>query len=105
MPRFRGQRGAQVHAPAIFDRQQHVRKLLVILVGVAAYGGYEGWPLYTAFLVGGALVIWNLIYFGVRPMQIATGGPLAYLFRISIQNVVQATAFYFAGVGLHHLIR
>jgi hypothetical protein len=78
--------------------------LLVILVGVAAYAGYKGWPLYTVLPVGGALVVWNLIHFGTRTMQLATGGPLAYLLRVSIINIIQATAFYGAGFGLHYLI-
>jgi hypothetical protein len=77
---------------------------LVVLVGIAAYAGYKGWPLYTVLPVGGALVAWNLLYFGTRTMQIATGGPVAYLLRISIINIVQATAFYAAGFGLYHLI-
>jgi hypothetical protein len=77
--------------------------LLVVLVGIAAYAGYKGWPLYTVLLVGGALV-WNLMYFGTRGMQIATGGPLAYLFRVSVINIIQASALYGAGFGLHYLI-
>ncbi|WP_143279164.1 hypothetical protein [Bradyrhizobium sp. C9] len=81
-----------------------MQKLLVIVVGFAAYGGYKGWPLYTVVLIGGALAIWNLMYFGTRPMQVATGGPLAYLVRISIINTVQAAVFYVAGVGLHSLL-
>jgi hypothetical protein len=81
-----------------------MRYLLVVLVGVAAYAGYKGWPLYTVLPVGGALVIWNLMYFGTRPMQFATGGPVAYLLRISIINIIQATAFYGAGFGLYYLI-
>ena len=82
----------------------YVQKLLVIVVGFAAYAGYKGWPLYMVVLVGSALVLWNLMYFGTRPMQIATGGPIAYLFRISIINILQATAFYVAGLGLRYLI-
>lgn len=78
--------------------------LLGVLVGVAAYAGYKGWPLYTIFPVGGALVIWHLMYFGTQAMQLATGGALAYILRISIINTIQATAFYGAGVGLHYLI-
>jgi len=70
-----------------------MRFLLSVLIGLAAYAGYKGWPLYTVLLVGGALVIWHLMNFGVRPMQLATGGPLAYLLRISIINIIQATAF------------
>ena len=81
-----------------------MRLALVVLVWIAAYAGYKGWPLYTVLPVGGALVIWNLMYFGMRTMQIATGGPMAYLLRISIINIIQATAFYAAGVGLYHLI-
>ena len=77
---------------------------LVVLVGIAAYAGYKGWPLYTVLPVGGGLVVWNLSYFGTRAMQIATGGPMAYLLRISIINIIQATAFYAAGFGLYHLI-
>jgi hypothetical protein len=78
--------------------------LLIVLVGLAVYAGYKGWPLYIVLLVGGALVIWSLMYFGTRAMQLATGGPLAYLLRISIINIIQATAFYGAGVGLYYLI-
>ena len=77
---------------------------LVVLVGIAAYAGYKGWPLYTVLPVGGGLVVWNLSYFGTRAMQIATGGPMAYLLRISIINIIQATAFYAAGFGLYYLI-
>jgi hypothetical protein len=77
---------------------------LVVLVGIAAYAGYKGWPLYAVLSVGGALVVWNLLYFGTRTMQIATGGPVAYLLRISIINILQATAFYAAGFGLYYLI-
>jgi hypothetical protein len=50
------------------------------------------------------LVVWNLMYFGTQGMQIATGGPLAYLFRASVINVIQASALYGAGFGLHYLI-
>ena len=78
--------------------------LLVVLVWIAVYAGYKGWPLYTVLPVGGALVIWNLMYFGTRAMRFATGGPPAYLLRISIINVIQATALYGAGLGLHYLI-
>jgi hypothetical protein len=78
--------------------------LLVVLVGVAAYAGYKGWPLYTILAVGGALVIWNLMYFGTRVLRLATGGPLAYLLRALILNIIQATVFYGAGVGLYYLI-
>jgi hypothetical protein len=81
-----------------------MRFALVVVVGIAAYAGYKGWPLYTVLPVGGALVIWNSRYFGTRTMQIATGGPMAYLLRISIINIIQATAFYAAGVGLYYLI-
>jgi hypothetical protein len=77
---------------------------LVVLAGLAAYAGYKGWPLYTILLVGGALVVWNLLYFGTRTMQIATGGPVGYLLRISIINIIQAAAFYAAGFGLYYLI-
>ena len=78
--------------------------LLVVLVGIAAYAGYKGWPLYTVLPIGGALVIWHFVYFGTRAMQLATGGPLAYLLRISTINIIQATAFYGAGFGLYYLI-
>lgn len=81
-----------------------MKYLLSILIGIAAFAGYKEWPLYTVLLVGGALVIWNLMYFGTRVLQAATGGPFAYLLRASIINVVQATVFYGAGVGLHYLI-
>lgn len=77
---------------------------LVGLVGIAAYAGYKEWPLYTVFLIGGALVVWNLMYFGTRAMQIATGGPVAYLLRISIINIILATALYAVGFGLYQLI-
>ena len=77
---------------------------LVVLAWLAAYAGYKGWPLYTILLVGGPLVVWHLLYFGTRTMQIATGGPAGYLLRISIINIIQAAAFYAAGVGLHYLI-
>jgi hypothetical protein len=77
---------------------------LVVLIGVAVYAGYKEWSLYTILPVGGALVIWNLMYFGTQKMHIATGGPAAYLLRISIFNIIQATAFYAAGFGLYHLI-
>jgi hypothetical protein len=78
--------------------------LLSILVGVAAFAGYKGWPFYTALPIGGAFVIWNLTYFGTRGMQIATGGPLAYLLRLSVINIFQAAAFYGAGRVLSYLI-
>lgn len=78
--------------------------LLTTIAGVAAYAGYKGWPLYTIIPVGGAMVIWNLMYFGTQPMQIASGGPIAYLLRVSIINVLQAAALYAAGFGLRHLI-
>jgi hypothetical protein len=78
--------------------------LLVVLVWVAVYTGYKAWPLYTVLPLGGVLVIWNLMYFGTRVMRLATGGPAAYLLRISIINVIQATALYGAGFGLHYLI-
>jgi hypothetical protein len=84
--------------------QYVLQYLLAILVTIAAFAGYKSWPLYIVLPVGGALVIWNLMYFGTQPMQIATGGPLAYLLRISILNTIQAAAFYGAGVGLYHLI-
>ena len=77
---------------------------LVVLAGIAAYAGYKGWPLYTVLPLGGALVVWNLMYFGTRTMQIATGGPMVYLLRILIINIIQATAFYTAGFGLYCLI-
>lgn len=77
---------------------------LAVLDWIAAYAGYKGWPLYSVLPVGGALVGWNLLYFGTSSMRIATGGPVAYLLRISIINILQATAFYAAGLGLHHLI-
>jgi hypothetical protein len=78
--------------------------LLVVLVWIAVYAGYKEWPLYTVLPAGGVLVIWNLMYFGTRMMRFATGGPTAYLFRISIINVIQAAALYGAGLGLHYLI-
>jgi len=78
--------------------------LLAGLAGIAAYAGYKAWPLYTVLLIGAALVAWNLMYFGTRGMQAATGGPLAYLSRISIINIIQATLLYGAGFGLRYLI-
>ncbi|RTL50761.1 MAG: hypothetical protein EKK40_11650 [Bradyrhizobiaceae bacterium] len=78
--------------------------LLSILVGIAVFGGYKGWPLYSILPAGGALVIWNLMYFGIRGMHVATGGPLAYLLRLSVINIFQAAAFYGAGRGLSYLI-
>lgn len=48
--------------------------LLFVVVGIAAYAGYKGWPLYTVLPVAGALVVWNLMYFGTRAVQLATGG-------------------------------
>jgi hypothetical protein len=78
--------------------------LLAALVGVAAYAGYKSWPIYIVLPIGGGLVAWNLTYFGTWGMKVATGGPLAYLFRISVINIVQVTAFYGAGFGLHYLI-
>ena len=77
---------------------------LGILVWIAAYAGYKGWPMFSVLPVGGALAVWNLLFFGTQPMKIATGGPVAYLLRISIINILQATAFYAAGVVLHQLI-
>jgi hypothetical protein len=93
----------QAHTPDIFD-SPIMPTLLAIILGAAAYAGYKGWPLFTVIFVGGAMVIWNLIYFGARPMQAASGGPLAYLFRISIINILQAAAAYAAGFGLYRLI-
>jgi len=78
--------------------------LLAIIFGIAAYAGYKGWPLYTVIFVGGAMLFWNLMYFGARPMQAASGGALAYLFRISIMNIFQAAAAYAVGFGLYRLI-
>jgi hypothetical protein len=77
---------------------------LAVLAWIAIYAGYKGWQLYSVLPVGGALVIWNLLYFGTQPMKIATGGPVGYILRISIINILQATAFYAAGLGLFHLI-
>lgn len=93
----------QAHTPDIFDSPT-MPTLLAIIFGVAAYAGYKGWPLYTLIFVGCAMVIWNLMYFGARQMQAASGGPLAYLFRISIINILQAAAAYTVGFGLYHLI-
>lgn len=93
----------QAHTPDIFDSPT-MQTLLAIIFGVAAYAGYKGWPLYTVIFVGGAMVIWNLMYFRARPMQAASGGPLAYLFRISIINILQAAAAYAAGLGLYRVI-
>lgn len=78
--------------------------VLSLLAGVAAFAGYKGWPLYSIFLVGISLVIWNLMYFGTASLRIASGGPLAYLTRIFVLNTVQAGAFYAAGLGLKWLI-
>lgn len=78
--------------------------LLTIMVGVAAYAGYKEWPLYTILAAGGAFVVWNLMYFGTRGMQLATGGPLAYLLRVSIIYILQAALLYGAGLGLRYLI-
>jgi hypothetical protein len=78
--------------------------LLAIIFGIAAFAGYKGWPLYTVVLVGGAMTIWNLMYFGKRSMHVASGGPLAYLVRIWILNILQAAAAYATGFGLYHLI-
>jgi len=61
-----------------------MQSVLVVIVGIAVYAGYKGWSLYTILPIGGALVIWNLLYFGAQKMYIATGGPAAYLLRISI---------------------
>jgi hypothetical protein len=77
---------------------------LGVLAWIAVYAGYKGWPLYSVLPVGGALVVWSLLYFGTQTMKFATGGPVAYLLRISIINILQATAFYTAGFGLYHLI-
>lgn len=77
---------------------------LGVLAWAATYAGYKGWPLYSVLPVGGALVVWNLLYFGTQTMKIATGGPVAYLLRISIIDILQATTFYAAGVGQYHLI-
>lgn len=44
------------------------------------------------------------MYFGTRVMQIATGGPIAYLLRISIINIIQASVLYGAGFGLSRII-
>jgi hypothetical protein len=78
--------------------------VLVILIWISVYAGYKEWSLYALLPVGGALVIWHLMYFGTQGMRIATGGPVAYLLRISIINLIQASAFYAVGFGLHHLI-
>jgi hypothetical protein len=78
--------------------------LLAIIFGIAAYAGYKGWPVYTVIFVGGAMVIWNLMYFRALPVQAASGGPLAYLVRISIINILHAAGAYAAGFGLYRLI-
>ncbi len=78
--------------------------LLVGLIGIAAFAGYKEWPPYVVFPVAAALVAWNLMYFGTQPMRIASGGPLAYLFRISLINIVQAAIAYGVGIGLRYLI-
>lgn len=78
--------------------------LLSILVCVAVFAGYKGWPLYLAIPIAVAFTIWNLMYFGTRVMQIATGGPIAYLLRISIINIIQASVLYGAGFGLSRII-
>ena len=74
--------------------------VLFILPLLAGYAGYTAWPLYAISVIGAASGIWNLMYFGVAPLQLANGGPLAYMFRISIINTVQATIFYGLGLGL-----
>lgn len=81
-----------------------MKLFLAALFGIAAYAGYKGWPLYTILAVGGTFVIWNLMYFGTQVMQLAAGGPLAYLLRISIINIIQAAVVYGAGRGLYYLI-
>lgn len=78
--------------------------LLSILVCVAVFAGYKEWPFYSVIPVAAAFVVWNLMYFGIRGMQIAIGGPIAYLLRLSIINLIQATAFYGAGYGLRYII-
>ena len=81
-----------------------MRYLLAALLGIAAFAGYKGWPLYTVILLGGAFVAWNLAYFGTGSLKIAAGGPFAYLLRASIMSVIQAAALYGAGVGVRYLI-
>jgi hypothetical protein len=81
-----------------------MKYLLVGLIGIAAFAGYKEWPFYVVIPVATALVAWNLMYFGIQPMRIASGGPLAYLFRISLINIVQAAIAFGVGVGLRYLI-
>jgi len=78
--------------------------LLSFLAGIAAYAGYKSWPLYVVPLIGVVWVIWNLVYFGSQSLRIATGGPLAYLFRAWVINSIQAAVLYGLGAGFKWLV-
>lgn len=78
--------------------------LLAILAGIAAFAGYKDWPLFFIPVVGIAFVIWNFLYFGTGGLRIATGGPIAYLIRLFVINVIQAGALYAIGRGINWLI-
>jgi hypothetical protein len=71
---------------------------------LAGYAGYAALPFYVLPIIGVASGVWNLLYFGLLPLRIATGGPFAYLFRIGIMNTIMAAFFYGVGFGLKWLL-
>jgi hypothetical protein len=78
--------------------------VLFLLPALAGYAGYAALPLYVIPIIGIASGVWNLLYFGLTPLRAASGGPLAYLFRISIINSILAAGFYGIGFGLKWLL-
>jgi hypothetical protein len=78
--------------------------VLFIMPALAGYAGYAALPFYVLPIIGAASGVWNLLYFGLTPLRIASGGPLAYLFRISIFNTIMAVIFYGIGFGLKWLL-
>jgi hypothetical protein len=78
--------------------------VLFIMPVLAGYSGYAALSLYLIPIIGVASGVWNLLYFGTTPLKIASGGPFAYLFRVSIFNSIQAAAFYGVGSGLKWLL-
>jgi hypothetical protein len=95
---------ARWRACGIFLMVTLMQYLLASIVGIAAYAGYKGWPMYTVLPVSGAFTVWMVVYYGRYSMHTATGGPAAYLFRVSVFNIILASALYGAGVVVHHLI-
>ena len=80
------------------------RLVLLLLPALAGYAGFAALPLYVIPIIGVGSGVWNLLYFGLAPLRAASGGPLAYLSRISIFNSIQAAAFYGVGFGLKWLL-